>query len=152
VRTSLGAAHARAGSWSEARAALDDDTVREAIARDPLPGLLARRWLGLALCRLGETTAGSSLLTSGAFAYGDALEPSMRFVADVNVLHDLAERARRGELDRAAAESAIERVATFEAVHTLLARRVASARRSLRSASRAAVAIEALAIAAGRLA
>jgi tetratricopeptide (TPR) repeat protein len=152
VRTSLGAAFAFAEGWSDTRAALDHPTVHEAIARDPLPGLLARRWLGLALCRSGETARGTSLLTTGAFAYGDALEPSLRFAADVNTLHELAERARRGELDEALCRDAIARVASFEAAHVLLAKRLAAAERSLASAPRAARALHALALDAGRLA
>ena len=152
VRTSLGAAFAFAQSWDEVRAALEHETVHEAIARDPLPGLLARRWLGLALCRLGEVARGSSLLTTGAFAYGDALEPSLRFAADVNALHEIAERARRGELDVTIAREAIGRVASFEAARFRLGKKLAAAERSLRSPAKAAIALHLLALEAGRLA
>lgn len=152
VRTSLGGAIAFAEAWGDVMATLDHPAVHDAIARDPLPGLLARRWLGLALHRLGDADRGSSVLAASGFAYGVALEPSLRFAADVNTLHDVAERARTGALDIADAREALARIAAFEAAARVLARGLARADRSLRSRARAAAALHALALDAGRLA
>jgi hypothetical protein len=151
VRTSLGGALAQSEDWAGASAALDHPAVHEAIARDPLPGLVARRWLGLSVSRLGDAARGSTLLSAGRFAYGDALEPSLSFVADVNALYDVAERARRGELDPDDARAVIARLASFEGATTRLARGLATAERALRSRARAAAALHRLAIEAGRL-
>lgn len=152
VRTSLGGALAWRSHWIETKAMLDHAAVHEAIARDPLPGLVARRWLGLALARLGDAARGASLLGASVYAYGDALEPSLRFVADVNALHDLAERARRGELDAEAAREVLDRLGSFEAAAVRSGRRIAATRKRLRSAHDAADALHALAIELGRLA
>ncbi len=152
VRTSLGGALAFGQDWAATKAALDLDVIHVAIARDPLPGLVARRWLGLALSRLGDGARGSTLLGASRFAYGDALEPSLCFVADVNALHDVAERARRGELDTHAARIVIARLASFEGATTRLARALAAAERSLGGTTRAAAALHRLALEAGRLA
>lgn len=152
VRTSLGGAFASAEAWDDARRVLEHASVAEAMARDPLPGLLARRWLGVALHRLGEPGRGSTLLSSSAFAYGDGLEPSLRFAADVNALHDLAERARLGQLDEGDAREVIARVAAFEAAAIVLAKMLSRADRSLGAPKRAAAALHALALEAGRLA
>lgn len=152
VRTSLAAALVCAERWAEVKGALEHPAVQLAIAHDPLPGLLARRWLGVALSRLGEHARGLPMLAASAFSYGDALEPSLRFAADVNVLHEVAERARRGVHDAKSAREAIARVASFEAASLLLDRRITSARRSLGSSSRSARALHALALDAGRLA
>lgn len=151
VRTSLGLALAWNERWDETRAALDRPAVHEAIARDPLPGLVARRWLGVALARLGDVARAASLLGASAYAYGDALEPSLRFVADVNLLHELAERAARGDLDVDTVRATLERIASFEIAAVRLGRRMRSVSRALGGAE-TRQGLHALAVELGRLA
>jgi tetratricopeptide (TPR) repeat protein len=84
---------------AEVRTLLDTPAVRAAITAQPLPGLLARRWLGLALAELGERAAGYTLLAQSPAAHPEAREPHVRFLAELNVLHEGHARARHGELD-----------------------------------------------------
>ncbi len=152
VRTSLGGALVACERWTEARDVLSTPDVQSAIEHDPLPGLVARRWLGIALHRTGEGARASTLLTSGAFAYGDALDPSLRFAVDVGVAHDLAEQARAGAADPDRTAIVLDRLAGFEAVTTRLGRKLDAARRALGRSRSLGRALEALALAAGRLA
>lgn len=152
VRTSLGGALVSCARWAEARDVLSQPAVHGAIEHDPLPGLVARRWLGLALHRTGDPARASTLLAASAFAYGDALDPSLRFAVDVNLLHDLAERALAGAPDPEGAAALLERLAGFEAVSARLHRRLGAARRAVRAPRALAVSLHALADAAGRLA
>jgi tetratricopeptide (TPR) repeat protein len=152
VRTSLGAALAACERWAEVRAALDRPAVLHAIAHDPLPGLTARRWLGVALCRTNEAARGSSLLASSGFAYGEAIEPALRFAANVNVVFDAAERARRGAHDPLLARDAITQLASHEAARDILARKIDAAMRALGSPARSIRALTTLAHDAARLA
>lgn len=131
---------------------LSEPAVKSAIEHDPLPGLLARRWLGIALHRTGDPARASTLLTASAFAYGEALDPSLGFAVDVSLVHDHAERARQGAPDPEGVSIVLDRLAKFEAVAARLERKVATARRAARTPSALARALDALALAAGRLA
>jgi tetratricopeptide (TPR) repeat protein len=86
LRTSWGAALWHLGRAPEAAAALDVPVVRNAIERAPLPGLWARRYLGLALLAEGDASEGQALLAASPVAYGPALGANLLFGAHINVL------------------------------------------------------------------
>lgn len=100
VRTSYAEALFALGRSAEVLAVLDHPSVTAAIAEAPLPGLRARRLLGLALLRAARSErderTGLGLLESSPHAY-DALEPALRTAAHVNVLFALHHRLARGE-------------------------------------------------------
>ncbi|MEZ4335881.1 MAG: S16 family serine protease [Sandaracinaceae bacterium] len=108
VRTSWGGALLALGRAEEAVAALDHPSVRVSLEDEPLPGLTARRWLGLALARAGRPEQGFEVLAASPIVHGRALEPHLSFLAHLNVLFeararvtldawssDIAGRARR---------------------------------------------------------
>lgn len=95
VRTSYGAALRALGEHAELARILSDESVTTAIAESPLPGLPARRLLGLGRIERARTARereeAYALLESSPHAY-DGMEPALRVAAHVNVLH--AARAR----------------------------------------------------------
>ena len=86
------------GEVSECLDTLDDPSVRAAIDRHPLPGLLARRTLGLARVARGDVDAGLALLAGSPAAYGHLAAGHTAFVAQQNVLHEARARLRLGAL------------------------------------------------------
>lgn len=100
VRTSYAEALFALGQSADVLEVLDHPSVTGAIAEAPLPGLRARRLLGLArlACAEGERDQrhALSLLESSPHAY-DALEPALRTTAHVNVLFALRHRLSCGE-------------------------------------------------------
>jgi len=100
VRTSFAAALRALGEHAEVVRVLSDETVTTAIVETPLPGLLARRHLGLArLVRAKnerEREEAYALLESSPHAY-DGLDAALRVTAQINVLHAARERLARGE-------------------------------------------------------
>ena len=91
LRTSFASALAHHGGWSEILELLEAPPVRRSIASDPLPGLLARRWLGLARAASGAREEGWSLLAASPAAYG-RLMPHVAFLAHSNVLFEARSR------------------------------------------------------------
>ncbi len=73
--------------------ALDHPSVRASLEDEPLPGLIARRWLGLALTRAGRAEQGFEVLAASPIVHGRALEPHLSFLAHLNVLHEASARA-----------------------------------------------------------
>jgi tetratricopeptide (TPR) repeat protein len=146
VRTSLGSALVGNRLWRDAREALDVDEVLEAIRDEPLPGLLARRWLGVALLRDGDAARGARLLEGSPTAYGAALEPALRFTAQVNTIFAIAEGSSVEVVERALAPlMALPGVAKF------LEAEVKAVRRALTIGASANEALEKLAARASRL-
>jgi hypothetical protein len=154
VRTSLGSALVVNRRFREAREALDVDEVREAIASEPLPGLLARRWLGVALLHDEEACVrarGARLLSDSASAFGIALEARLRFSADVNVLLALAEGPASESVGREAIERAIAPVLAIPGVARWLRADVRAVRSALSSDASPRASLSALAWRASRL-
>lgn len=131
VRTSWGGALVALGRPSEAAVALDVPAVRASIADDPLPGLLARRHLGLALARSGERERGLELLASSPLAHGRALEPHLAFVAHLNVLFEARERIVLGAYGADVAGRAIRALEYVPRTEPGLARAADAVRRLL---------------------
>lgn len=154
VRTSLGFALVVNRLHREAREALDVDEVREAIAREPLPGLLARRWLGLALLSSDDAAMrarGARLLVDSPTAFGIALEPRLRFSADVNVVFAVAEQTRVESVPADAVERAIAPLVAISGVARLLRADVVAVRGAFTSGESPSDALSALAWRASRL-
>lgn len=107
LRSGWGGVLVAAGAFEEAIAVLDTPAVHESLYEDPLPGLFARRYLGVALARARSGAAqdrGLHLLASSPWAYGRALAPGLRALAQVNVLVEVETRlaTRRFDADAAA--------------------------------------------------
>lgn len=96
VRTSWAGALLRLGHPAEALEALDVPAVRESLEAEPLPGLLARRYLGRALCATGEAGRGFEVLAASPLVHGRALEPHLGFLAHLNVLFEARARLAAG--------------------------------------------------------
>lgn len=96
VRTSWAGALIALGRPEEAVTALDVDAIRRSLEDEPLPGLLARRWLGLALARTGEPARAFEVLAASPVVHGRALAPHLGFLAHLNVLFEAAARRRAG--------------------------------------------------------
>lgn len=96
VRTSWGGALLSLGRASDAVEALDHPSVRASLEEEPLPGLLARRWLGLALARAGMAARGFEVLAASPIVHGRALEAHLAFLAHLNVLYEAEARAEAG--------------------------------------------------------
>jgi tetratricopeptide (TPR) repeat protein len=99
LRTRLAGALRPPEHAGEVRALLTVPCVAEAMRHQPLPGLLARRWLGLAEVDLREREAGYARLGQSPAAYPTAREPHVRFMAQLNVLYEAHARALHGDLD-----------------------------------------------------
>ncbi|MFW6066983.1 MAG: tetratricopeptide repeat protein [Myxococcota bacterium] len=100
LRTRLAGALRGAAHAPTVRDVLAAPSVQAALEAQPLPGLLARRWLGLALVDIGERARGYALLAESTTAHPQAQEPHVRFIAHLNVLHEGRARAMHGDLDR----------------------------------------------------
>jgi tetratricopeptide (TPR) repeat protein len=90
VRTAFGRGLVAAGRFREAREVLDVPVIVDAIARDPLPGLSARCFLGVALASDGrgaERERGLILLDGALDAHGPDLEPTLARLAALSHLH-----------------------------------------------------------------
>jgi len=100
VRTSFAAALRALGEHAEVVRVLSDASVTTAIAETPLPGLLARRHLGLSRLQRARTERereeALALLESSPHAY-DGLDAALGVMAQINVLHAARERLLRGE-------------------------------------------------------
>lgn len=99
LRTRLAGALAPESHAAEIRGLLTVSCMREAMRHQPLPGLLARRYLGQAEVALGEREAGYNRLGQSPAAYPAAHEPHVRFVAQLNVLYEGRARALHGDMD-----------------------------------------------------
>lgn len=102
VRTGWGGALVCMGHYEEAIDVLDQEAVHDAIAESPLPGLLARRQLGVALFHAGGSARerGLRLLANSPIAHGHALEPALSSMGHVNVLIEALLRTQAGEWSR----------------------------------------------------
>ncbi len=78
---------------------LDAPCIREAMEQLPLPGLRARRWLGLAEVATGEVDRGLSRLASAPSVHPHTKSEEIRLAAQLGVLHEAEARASRGLLD-----------------------------------------------------
>lgn len=96
VRTSWGGALLALDRPEETIDVLSTDSIEAAIAETPLPGLLARRHLGVGLSRAGEPERGLPILGASPLVYGRALEPHLAFLAHLNVLFEARERIEHG--------------------------------------------------------
>jgi tetratricopeptide (TPR) repeat protein len=126
VRTSYAEALHALGKSAEVLAVLDHPSVTSAIAGAPLPGLRARRRLGIAMLACAESErderAGLDLLASSPDAY-DALEPALRTIAHVNVLLALRHRLERGDtVDDIRLARSLEALPGARALATLVTR------------------------------
>jgi tetratricopeptide (TPR) repeat protein len=133
VRTSWGGALVALDQEREAVEVLDDPSVRASVADDPLPGLIARRHLGVALART-EGERGFELLASSPIAHGRALEPHLAFLAHLNVLFEARERSARGAWSpdvAARAAKALDHVPRYGAADKHLGRPLAALRRRI---------------------
>lgn len=102
VRTGWGGALVCMGRYDEAIDVLDREAVHEAITESPLPGLLARRHLGIAFFHAGGSARerGLRLLASSPIAHGHALEPALSSMGHVNVLIEAMLRTQAGDWSR----------------------------------------------------
>lgn len=99
LRTSYGGALVACGKLDDASRVLDVSCVREAIASAPLPGLLARRHLGIALAAGPRRRDGYALLAPSPIAH-PLLTGGLLFTAQVNVLCEARGRLQHGDWDR----------------------------------------------------
>jgi tetratricopeptide (TPR) repeat protein len=102
VRTGWGGALVSMRLHHEALEVLDVPAVHDAIHDHPLPGLLARRHLGIALFHAGGAARkrGLHLLAGSPAAHGHALEPGLSSMGHVNVLIEGMLRTHVGEWNR----------------------------------------------------
>jgi tetratricopeptide (TPR) repeat protein len=146
VRTSWAGALARLGRPAEAIAALDVPAVRASLEEEPLPGLLARRHLGVALCARGEPERGFEILAASPLVHGRALEPHLRFLAHLNVLFEARARLAAGAFGAdvaGRARRALEHVPRHGRVPRFLGEPLEATRRAL-AASTPGAGVEAL--------
>jgi tetratricopeptide (TPR) repeat protein len=92
VRTSWGGGLVQLGRAAEAVDVLDRPAVHVSMGEEPLPGLLARRHLGLALIGAGAEERGFELLAASPLVHGRALEPHLALAAHLNVLFEARAR------------------------------------------------------------
>jgi tetratricopeptide (TPR) repeat protein len=100
LRTSYAAALVACDRPQAVAEVLQVPCVARELARAPLPGLLIRRYLGLALCESETPERGYMLLADSTSAYGAALEPGLRFAAQINVLCEAMARASNGDFNQ----------------------------------------------------
>ncbi len=90
VRTAYGAGLIRGRRPADALGALDVPVVHDAILRDPMPGLSARRHLGTALLSAGSNAfqreRGRAFLLGALDGHGRTLEPGLRQLAALALL------------------------------------------------------------------
>jgi tetratricopeptide (TPR) repeat protein len=95
--TSWGGALVGCGRDEEAIEVLDTPEVHARVLTLALPGITARRHLGVALARSGrDPERGWALLAETPAAYGPALAPHLVFLAHVNVIAEGASRLAHG--------------------------------------------------------
>jgi hypothetical protein len=99
LRVSWAGALSAAGNHRDVRRVLAAECITDAIATMPLPGLIARRLLGIALSAGRSPERGWDLLTASPVVHGRGLLPHVLFVAQLNVLVEAQSRAARGALD-----------------------------------------------------
>lgn len=134
VRTSWGGALLALDRPEEAVRALDVATVHTSLEEEPLPGLLARRSLGLALARSGGATRGFEILAASPLVHGRALEPHLRFLAHLNVLFEAHARSSCGAWSpdiAGRARRALEHLPGYGRVPRVLGKPLGSVRRAL---------------------
>ncbi|NOY89776.1 MAG: hypothetical protein GXP55_01110 [Deltaproteobacteria bacterium] len=137
----------RAGEAQEALTMLDEDEVREAMARAPMPGLLVRRFLGRALVQRDHVARGYEILAASPSAYGADALPQLRFRLHLNVLWEARLRAQRGALSddaRARALNALGHLPRAPEVIALLNSDAEEAGRALETGADPAPALERL--------
>jgi hypothetical protein len=137
VRTSWGGGLVRLDRPEEAVAILDVPAVRASLTDEPLPGLLARRHLGLALIASGDVERGAEVLAASPLAHGRALEPHLRFLAHLNVLFEARARIatdRWGPDIAGRAAAALLHVPRYGRVEAHLGKPLERARRMLTDA------------------
>ncbi len=101
LRVNFGAALVRCGAPEEAVETLAVPVVAAQLEGGPLPGLLARRALGLALVRRpasspAEIARGLELLAQSPAAHGQLAAPRFLAMAQANVLHEARARLALG--------------------------------------------------------
>jgi tetratricopeptide (TPR) repeat protein len=96
VRTSWGGALVALGRPHAAVEVLEAPAVAASLEEEPLPGLLARRHLGIALVRAGQLARGLELLAASPVVHGRALAPHLALAASLNVLFEARERIATG--------------------------------------------------------
>lgn len=137
LRTSFATALAAHERWEEVREALEADCITQAMAHDPLPGLVARRWLGLARAASPDARdpeRGWELLAASPGVHGRGALPHVRFLAHLNVLHEARSRVGRGALDRDATERtrvALRHLPRYGAAEALLGAHLRRVERAL---------------------
>jgi pentatricopeptide repeat protein len=98
LRVAWAGALSHGGEQREVARVLRDASVGRAIEETPLPGLVARRLLGIALASRKRPEAGWELLAASPAAHGRGLLPHVRFLAQLNVLVEARLRAERDAL------------------------------------------------------
>lgn len=145
----------RGGRISEALEILDAPCVSDAMRTQPLPGLLVRRYLGIARVRSGLCTEGYALLAASPTAYGQLLGAHTGSLAQQNILHEAVLRLDNDQLTddaRARALRAIDEIPAYDAAAVWLQPVAAGAKYKLDSGEAdAADAIRALLDACERL-
>ncbi len=120
LRVAYAHALVRTKRFGRAIEVLSGTAVAERIERDALPGLSARRWLGLACTEVeSKREEGFRLLADSVFAYGLADTSRLAVVATHNALFEVLGRAKHGQrgIDNAAkARWLVGRVAEHESV------------------------------------
>lgn len=98
LRVAYAHALVRTKRFDRAIEVLSGTAVAERIERDALPGLSARRWLGLACIEVdGKREEGFRLLADSVFGYGLAPSSRLAVVATHNALLEVLGRAKHGE-------------------------------------------------------
>jgi len=99
LRTSRGTALWILGHAADAVATLDVPVVGDVIATKALPGMWARRALGVSLMNVGRVEQGQALLAASEVAYGPSLEANLAFGAQLNVLCEASALLSRDHWD-----------------------------------------------------
>lgn len=134
VRTSWGGALVQLGRPAAAVEVLDAPAVRASLVDEPLPGLWARRHLGVALTLSRELERGFELLAASPLVHGRALEPHLAFGAHLNVLFEARARLEAGAWGpdvAGRARRALEHVPLYDRVGAFLGAPRARTRRLL---------------------
>lgn len=110
------------------RDVLDHESVDAALSSQAMPGMLLRRYRGLALHALGHAETAWDLWATSAVAYGRGLAPQLRSLAHLNVLIELSGRLRLGAVTQdglARAQQALSELPRYGRIGELLAPLVA---------------------------
>jgi tetratricopeptide (TPR) repeat protein len=136
VRTSWGGGLVQLRRPRDAVEVLDASAVHRSMSEEPLPGLLARRHLGLALIEAGHPERGFELLAASPLVHGRALEPHLALMAHLNVLFEARARLSVGAWGRdvlGRARRALEHVPSDDRGGTFLGRPLEATRRAFES-------------------